>query len=48
MEQLLQQEQLVSKDVPPYAIIGGVPAKVIKYRFEKEIINLFLKIKWWV
>lgn len=38
---------VVTKDVPPYAIVGGVPAKVIKYRFEKEIIDLFLKIKWW-
>jgi virginiamycin A acetyltransferase len=38
---------LVNKDVPPYAIVGGVPARVIKYRFDKEIIDLLLKIKWW-
>ncbi len=37
----------IVKDVPPYAIVGGNPAKVIKYRFEeKERIEL-LKIKWW-
>ena len=35
---------VVSKDVPPYAIVGGVPAKVIKYRFAPEIIDEFLKI----
>lgn len=32
------------KDVPPYAIVGGVPAKVIKYRFEPEMIEELLKI----
>ena len=35
---------LVTKDVPPYAIVGGVPAKIIKYRFSKDIINELLKI----
>lgn len=35
---------VVTKDVPPYAIVGGVPAKVIKYRFEPELIDELLKI----
>lgn len=35
---------VVTKDVPPYAIVGGVPAKVIKYRFSKEIIDKLKKI----
>lgn len=35
---------VVSRDVPPYAIVGGVPAKIIKYRFEPEIIEELLKI----
>lgn len=35
---------VVTKDVPPYAIVGGVPAKVIRYRFEPEIVEELLKI----
>lgn len=35
---------VVTKDVPPYAIVGGIPAKIIKYRFEVKIINQLLKI----
>lgn len=35
---------VVTKDVPPYAIVGGVPAKVIKYRFEPDIIDELLKV----
>jgi len=35
---------VVTKDVPPYAIVGGVPAKIIKYRFSPEIIEELMKI----
>ena len=35
---------VVTKDVPPYAIVGGVPAKVIKYRFEPDLIEELLKV----
>jgi acetyltransferase-like isoleucine patch superfamily enzyme len=38
---------LVTKDIPPYSIAVGIPAKVIKYRFEVNIIQELLKIKWW-
>lgn len=38
---------VVTKNVEPYAVVGGVPARFIKYRFDKEIIEKLLKIKWW-
>lgn len=38
---------LVTKDVPPYTIVGGMPAIIIRKRFEEETINLLLEKKWW-
>ncbi|XXQ68060.1 CatB-related O-acetyltransferase [Neisseriaceae bacterium B1] len=38
---------VVTKDVPPYSIVGGVPAKVIRYRFAEQQIEQLLKLKWW-
>lgn len=38
---------VVTKDVPPYAIVGGVPAKIIKYRYDESTISFLLNIKWW-
>lgn len=38
---------LVTKDVPPYAIVGGCPAKIIRYRFTDEIIKKLLSLQWW-
>ncbi|MGN0192690.1 MAG: CatB-related O-acetyltransferase [Candidatus Gastranaerophilaceae bacterium] len=38
---------IVTKDVPPYAIVAGVPAKIIKYRFDEETIKRLLALKWW-
>lgn len=38
---------VITKSVPPYAIVGGVPAKIIRYRFEKDKIEKLLILKWW-
>lgn len=38
---------IVNKDVPPYTIVGGTPAKTIRLRFKENIIEELLKIEWW-
>ena len=38
---------VVTKDVPPYAIVGGVPAKLIRYRFPPDVIQRLLAVRWW-
>ena len=38
---------VVTRDVPPYAIVAGVPAKVIKYRFPEDVIKKLLESRWW-
>lgn len=38
---------VITKDVPPYAIVGGIPAKVIKYRYSDEDRAFLLNLQWW-
>ncbi|MEO7797920.1 MAG: CatB-related O-acetyltransferase [Opitutaceae bacterium] len=38
---------VVTKDVPPYAIVGGVPAKLIRFRFSEDEIARMLALRWW-
>ena len=37
---------VVTREVPAFSVVGGVPAKVIKYRFTEEIINILLQLNW--
>lgn len=38
---------VVSGDIPPYAVFGGNPARLVKMRFDQELIGLLLRFRWW-
>lgn len=38
---------VVTKDIPPYAIVAGCPAKIIRFRFDDDKIKRLLELKWW-
>jgi acetyltransferase-like isoleucine patch superfamily enzyme len=44
---IIGAQSLVNADVPPYAIVAGTPARVIRYRFEPEVIEGLLASRWW-
>ena len=44
---IVASRAVVTKDIPPYAVVGGNPATILKYRFEPEIIEKLLELKWW-
>jgi acetyltransferase-like isoleucine patch superfamily enzyme len=44
---VIAARSVVTKDVPPYAIVAGSPARVVKYRFDEDTIAVLLAIAWW-
>lgn len=44
---IIAARAVVTKDVPPYTIVGGTPAKEIRKRFDAEVIEHLLRLKWW-
>lgn len=38
---------VVTKDIPPYAIVGGIPAKILEYRYDNDTIAFLMNFKWW-
>ena len=44
---VIASDAVVTRDVAPYAIVGGNPARLIRYRFDPEVIDALLKIQWW-
>ena len=38
---------MVTRDVPPYAIVAGNPARLVRYRFDQTVIARLLKSRWW-
>lgn len=44
---IIASNAVVTKDVLPYSIVGGNPAKLIRYRFDEETIAMLQTLKWW-
>jgi acetyltransferase-like isoleucine patch superfamily enzyme len=38
---------VITKDVPPYSIVAGNPARFIRFRFDNDVVEALLEMKWW-
>ncbi len=44
---IIAADSVVTKDVPPYAVVGGNPAGLLRYRFDEETVSQWLTLRWW-
>lgn len=44
---IITTRAVVTRDVEPYCVVGGNPARFIKKRFDDELINILLRLRWW-
>lgn len=44
---IIASKAVVTSDVPAYSVVGGNPAKIIKYRFDESTVSTLLEIAWW-
>lgn len=44
---VVAERSIVTKDVPPYAIVAGAPARIVRYRFDEKTIERLLMLRWW-
>lgn len=44
---IIAARSVVTNDIPPYSIVGGIPAKVLRHRFNDDVVKQLLEIKWW-
>lgn len=44
---VVAERSIVTKDVPPYAIVAGTPAKIVRFRFDEKTIERLLELQWW-
>ena len=44
---VIAAKALVNRDVPPYAIVAGIPAKIVRFRFEESLIRRYREAQWW-
>jgi len=44
---IIGTNSVVAKDIPPYAIAVGNPCRVVRKRFDEELIDILLKLRWW-